>query len=154
MKKGDQAPDFKIFSDAARPFHLSKQLESGPVVLLFFPAAFTGVCTTELNTVNMDLEAYGGATVVGVSTDAPFTLAEYKKVNGLTFPLLSDHDADVSLAYGCKYIDGFTFMKLSRISKRAAFVVASDGMIAYAEILENAGDQPDLDAIKSTISIL
>ena len=147
LSTGDAAPDFTLYDEANAPFTLSEA--SGPVVLLFFPGAFTSVCTTELNTVGNDYARYTdlGAEVVGLSTDSPFALAEFKKVNGFPFRLLSDHDGDVSAAYGAKYDRDFTPMKLDRIARRAAFVVAADGTLAYTEVLESAGDQPDFDAI-------
>jgi peroxiredoxin len=152
LNPGDTAPSFTLYDDEMKPFSLEEHLENGPVVLLFFPGAFTSVCTTELNTVSTTLPDYGDAQVVGISTDSPFALAEFKKVNDFAFPLLSDHDAEVSAAYGAKYDNDFTGMKLDRVSKRAAFVVKQDGTVAYAEVLENAGNEPDYDAIKSALS--
>ena len=149
---GHQAPDFGLFSDEKEFFKLEDFRGKQDVVLLFFPAAFTGVCTTELNTVNNDIEAYGGAQVVGISTDTPFTLAEFKKVNGLRFPLLSDHNGTVAERYGAKYDHNFTGMKLDRIAKRSAFVVGKDGVIKYAEVLENAGDLPDLEKVRAAVA--
>ena len=149
LSAGDTAPDFSLFDDQMQPFSLAEARQDGPVVLLFFPGAFTSVCTTELNTVGNDYARYEdlGATVVGISTDSPFALAEFKKAHGFPFPLLSDHDGDVSEAYGSKYDGDFTPMKLSRIAKRSAFVVRPDGTLAYAEVLDNAGEQPDFDAL-------
>ena len=149
LSQGDAAPDFTLYDDSTEAFHLEDELSDGPVVLLFFPGAFTSVCTTELNTVGNDYDRYQklGAQVVGISTDSPFALAEFKSANGFPFRLLSDHDGDVSAAYGAKYDGDFTDMGLSRVSKRAAFVVRPDGTVAYAEVLENAGKQPDFDAV-------
>lgn len=147
LATGDTAPDFELYTHDQESWRLRDQRER-PVVLLFFPGAFTSVCTTELNTVNNDLEAYEGATVVGISTDSPFVLNEFHSVQGFDFPLLSDHDAAVSAAYGAKYDDDFTPMQLDRIAKRAAFVVDGTGTLRYTEVLENAGKQPDFDAIQ------
>ncbi|NNE69394.1 MAG: redoxin domain-containing protein, partial [Rhodothermales bacterium] len=70
LSVGDRAPDFSLFTDEKEAFTLSEAVKTGPVVLLFFPAAFTGVCTTEVNEVSNDLGAYGDSTtVVGISTD-------------------------------------------------------------------------------------
>ena len=154
MKAGEKAPLFKLFSDKTEPFDLSDYQGSKPVLLLFFPGAFTGVCTTELNMVSKDLEAYSGANIVGISTDSPFSLSAFSQVTGFEFDLLSDHNADVSAAYDSKYDHDFTPMKLDRISRRSAFVIDTDGIIQYAEILENAGEMPDLEAIKATLSNL
>ncbi|MEZ4698693.1 MAG: redoxin domain-containing protein [Rhodothermales bacterium] len=153
IRVGQPAPEIALYDDKKELFKLSSFKGSKNVILLFYPGAFTSVCTTELNTVNNDLAAYGADTVVvGISTDSPFAQAEFKKVNGLTFPLLSDHDAVASAAYGAKYDHNFTPMKLDRIAKRSAFVVAKDGTIAYAEVLENAGEMPDLDAVKKAVN--
>ena len=150
LSSGDTAPDFTLYDSDTEPFTLSEA--DGPVVLLFFPGAFTSVCTTELNTVGNDYDRYTdlGAEVVGISTDSPFALAEFKKAQGFPFRLLSDHDGEVSAAYGAKYDNDFTPMKLDRVSKRAAFVV-EDGTVQHAEVLDNAGEMPDFDAVLATL---
>jgi len=148
---GEPAPEFELYTNENEPWKLSEHLDS-PVVLLFFPGAFTSVCTTELNTVNNDLERFEEADVVGISTDSPFVLDEFRSTHGFDFPLLSDHSAKVSELYGAKYRANFTPMNLDRISKRAAFVIDAEGVIRYKEVLENAGNQPDFDAIVETLS--
>lgn len=155
VETGSSAPDFTLYSNKKEPFSLADAQGEHNVLLLFFPGAFTSVCTTELNTVNNEYEDFGDDTrVVGISTDSPFALNEFSKVHGFTFPLLSDHDGEVSATYGAKYDYDFTPMKLDRISKRAAFVIDKDGVIRYAEVLDNAGELPDFDAIKQTLSAL
>ncbi len=150
VQVGQAAPGVELYSEAKELFKLSDYQGDKNVVLLFFPGAFTSVCTTELNTVSNDLAEYGADTqVVGISTDSPFALEEFKKANGFAFPLLSDHDANVSAAYGAKFNNDFTPMKFDRISKRAAFVVGKDGNVVYAEVLDNPGEMPDLDAVKA-----
>lgn len=154
LSTGDSAPDFTLFDDQRQPFTLSEALNGGRhMVLLFFPAAFSGVCTTELNTVGNDYTRYEdlGTEVVGISTDAPDALAAFKKANGFPFRLLSDHDAEVAAAYGAKYDHDFTPMKLDRIAKRAAFVVRPDQTLAYAEVLDNAGEQPDFERLLAAL---
>lgn len=155
ITRGTEAPDFTLFSNKMEPFTLSEH-RGKKVLLLFFPGAFTSVCTTELNTVNSELPAFGGNStqVVGLSTDSPFVLAEFRKVHKFDFPLLSDHDGEVSACYGSKYDHDFTSMKLDRISKRSAFVVDKEGVVQYAEVLENAGEQPNFDAIKQVLASL
>ena len=90
LSAGDTAPDFSLFDARRSRSRSSEARQGGPVVLLFFPGAFTSVCTTELNTVGNDFARYEdlGATVVGISTDSPFALAEFKKANGFPFRLL------------------------------------------------------------------
>ncbi len=152
VQVGQAAPSIELYSEEKELFKLS-DYQGKNVVLLFFPGAFTSVCTTELNAVSNDLADYGANTqVVGISTDSPFALGEFKKANGFAFPLLSDHDADISAAYGAKFNRDFTPMKFDRISKRAAFVVGKDGNIVYAEVLDNPGEMPDLDAVKAAAS--
>jgi peroxiredoxin len=156
LAPGDSAPDFELYSHEIEPFTLSAHRGS-PVLLLFFPGAFTSVCTNEMNTVNNDRAAFGadnGVTIVGISTDSPFVLDEYRKVNDLQFTLLSDHNAEVAATYGTKYDHDFTPMQLDRVAKRSAFVVDAEGTIQYAEVLDNAGKQPDFEAIQATIDEL
>lgn len=155
VETGAPAPDFTLYTNKKEPFRLSDYLGEKNVLLLFFPGAFTSVCTTELNTVTHEQDDFGAATqIAAISTDSPFALDEFSKVNGFSFPLLSDHDGIVSAEYGAKYDNDFTPMKLDRISKRAAFVIDQDGTVRYAEVLDNAGNQPDFDAIKETLASL
>ncbi|WP_103029184.1 redoxin domain-containing protein [Salinibacter altiplanensis] len=150
LSEGDRAPNFTLHTDEAQPWELSDHLDQ-PVVLLFFPGAFTRVCTTELNTVNNDLGSFEPAHVAGISTDSPAVLSEFRSTQQLEFPLLSDHNADVCADYGAKYDHNFTDMGLDRIAKRSAFIVDQSGTIRHAEILDDAGQQPDFDALKRTV---
>ncbi len=153
---GTEAPDFTLFSNKMEAFTLSEHRGQKNVLLLFFPGAFTSVCTTELNTVNGELDIFGGddTQVAGVSTDSPFALEEFRNLHKFDFPLLSDHDGDVSALYGAKYDHDFTPMKLDRISKRSAFVIDKAGIVQYAEVLDNAGELPDFDTIKQVLASL
>ena len=154
MKKGDKVPDFTLYNTRQEPVHLYDELKNGPVVLLFFPAAFTGVCTTELHTVSNDLDAYGPATIFGISTDALFSLAQFSEVNDFSVDLLSDHDASVADNYGCRFPGDFGPMKYKRIAARSSFVIDTDGTLVYKEVLDNPGLMPDLEAIQAAISSL
>ena len=153
VEPGQQAPDFTLFTEQKEAFTLSEQRGGRSTVLLFFPGAFTSVCTEEMCSVNSDLASYQNldAQVVGISTDSPFVLKEFKKQNGLAFTLLSDHNGEVSAQYGAKYDHDFTDMKLDRIAKRSAFVIDPEGVVRYAEVLENAGNQPDFGAIHNAL---
>lgn len=152
IAEGVSAPDFELYTDENEPWRLSEH-RGHPVVLLFFPGAFTSVCTAELNHVEEELDSFGEAEVVGISTDSPFVLSEYRSEHELSFPLLSDHNAEVSARFGAKY-DEFTSMSLDRISKRAAFVIDGEGVIKYAEVLDDAGQLPDFDSIEKTVDQL
>lgn len=122
-------------------------------MLLFFPGAFTGVCTSEMCTVNDDLASYQNldAQVVGISADAPAVLDAFKKQNGLDFPLLSDHHGEVSAMYGAQLSAREHNLGYDRVAKRAAFVIDPEGVVRYAEVLENARNLPDFDAIQHTL---
>ncbi|MGN7205444.1 redoxin domain-containing protein [Pedobacter sp. SAFR-022] len=150
LQVGDQAPDFKLFSSDLKEVSL-KAFAGRKVVIQFFPMAFTGTCTTQLCTMRDSFGYYEGinAAVLGISVDSPFTLAKFKEDQSYQFPLLSDFNKEVSQAYGAFY-DEFVF-NLKGVSKRAAFVIDETGKISYAEVLENAGDLPDFEAIKQVL---
>lgn len=153
LSKGDQAPAFRLVSSERKEVSLD-DYRGKNVVLLFFPMAFTSVCTTELCAMRDNLSEYNGLNteVVGISVDSPFTLHKYKQDQQLNFPLLSDFNKEASQAYGAFY-ENF-LLGLKGVSKRAAFVVDKHGKVQYAEVLENAGDLPDFQAVKQTVSSL
>lgn len=150
LQVGDQAPDFKLFSSELKEVTLA-DYKGKKLVVQFFPMAFTGVCTTQLCTMRDSFGYYEGmnAEVVGISVDSPFTLAKFKEDQAYQFPLLSDFNKETSRAYGAFYED-FVF-NLKGVSKRAAFVIDEEGKIIFAEVLEDAGNLPDFDAIKKAI---
>jgi peroxiredoxin len=150
LQVGDKAPDFKLFSSELKEVSLG-DFKGRKVVLQFFPMAFTGTCTEQLCTMRDSFGFYEGmnADVLGISVDSPFTLAKFKEEQFYQFPLLSDFNKEVSQSYGAFY-EEFVF-NLKGVSKRAAFVIDEEGNITYAEVLENAGDLPDFDAIKQVV---
>jgi peroxiredoxin len=150
LQTGNQAPDFKLFSSELEEVSLS-DFKGQKVVVHFFPMAFTGTCTEQLCTMRDSFGFYEGlnAKVVAISVDSPFTLAKFKEEQAYQFPLLSDFNKEISQAYGA-YYDEFVF-NLKGVSKRAAFVIDEEGNINYAEVLENAGDLPDFNAIKQAV---
>jgi peroxiredoxin len=150
LKTGDKAPDFKLFNTEKEEVSLSNY-HGKKVVLLFFPLAFTGVCTKELCHMRDDIAAYShlNAEIVAVSVDSLFTLKRFKEDQNLNFTLLSDFNGDASKAYGA-YYDTFSF-GMKGVSKRSAFVINAEGNISYAEVLESAGDLPNFDAVKASI---
>lgn len=153
LTNGDKAPDFTLVSDETKEVSLDN-FNNGPVLILFFPLAFTGVCTEELCSVRDSITDYNNmnAQVIGISVDSPFTLAKFKEEQKLNFPLLSDFNKEVSRSYGALY-ETFVF-NMEGVSKRSAFVVDKKGIIRYAEVLENAGEQPNFAAIKEVIGTL
>ncbi|MBB4079923.1 peroxiredoxin [Lewinella aquimaris] len=151
LKIGDKAPLFKLYSDEQKEVGLA-DFTGGHLVVLFFPLAFTGVCTEELCTMRDSLAEYNRlkSSVVAISVDSVFTLGRFKAAHELNFPLLSDFNKEVSRQYGALY-DTFV-MGMEGVSKRAAFVIDEEGVVRYAEVLESAGDQPDYSAIKETLA--
>lgn len=150
---GQQAPDFSLYASDKNKVTLS-EFSGQNVLLLFFPFAFTGTCTTELCSVRDNISFYNetNAKVFGISVDSIYSLAKYKEEQKLNFPLLSDFNKHVSNAYGCLY-DTFTF-EMQGVSKRSAFVIDKRGVVQYAEVLEKATDLPDFKAIQSTMNSL
>lgn len=148
---GSKAPDFTLFDSDKNKVSLS-DFTGQNVLLLFFPAAFTGVCTTELCSVRDNMAQYASlnAKVLGISVDSIFTLAKFKEEQGYNFPLLSDFNKEVSTAYGSIY-DTFVF-DMKGVSRRSAFVIDKSGNVRYAEVLESAGDLPNFEAIQTTLS--
>jgi peroxiredoxin len=153
LSKGQSAPAFNLFNSEKNKVSLS-DFSGKNLVILFFPQAFTGVCTTELCSIRDNMNVYTSlnAEVVGISVDSIFTLAKFKEEQGYNFNLLSDFNKDVSMAYGAFY-DEFVF-DMKGVSRRAAFVVDGNGQIQYAEVLESAGDLPNFEAIQQTLSAL
>lgn len=151
LQVGDKAPNFSLTSDSKATVSLA-DYQGKNVVVLFFPLAFTGVCTTELCTMRDDIATYQNldAEILAISVDSPFTLEQFKIQQNLNFPLLSDFNATTSAEYGALYGDFVLGMK--NVSKRSAFVVDKAGDIRYAEVLESAGDLPNFVAIKETLA--
>jgi glutaredoxin-dependent peroxiredoxin len=150
---GDKAPSFELFDTEKNKVSL-EDYKGRNVLLLFFPLAFTSVCTAELCGVRDNIALYQNteAAVLGISVDSLYTLGKFREEQHLNFPLLSDFNKTVSTAYGSLYSTfGYGMMG---VSKRSAFVIDKDGIIRYAEVLENAREQPDFMAIQSTLQEL
>ncbi|MFM2336888.1 MAG: hypothetical protein RL115_81 [Bacteroidota bacterium] len=150
---GQPAPDFTLFDSDKQKLTLSDQKGSN-VLLLFFPQAFTGVCTAELCSVRDNIAAYNNvnAKVFGISVDSVFTLDKFKKEQSYNFALLSDFNKEVSTLYQTIYDNWILDMK--GVSKRSAFVIDKNGTIQYAEVLENPGEQPNFDKINEVLAAI
>lgn len=150
---GQKISDFELVAHDGEAVKLSEKLQEGPVVLAFFPAAFTGVCTAEMCEFRDTLKQFEelNANVFGVSVDIRFSLAEFAKQQDLNFPLLSDFNKEVISALGIRD-DNFIGMK--GVAKRSVFVVKPDFTVAYQWVAENPGQRPDLDEVRKALSSL
>ena len=153
LKIGSVAPDFTLKTktpDGLIDITLSDSKGKNPVVLLFFPFAFTGVCTEETCLVRDDLASYEElkAKVFGISVDSPFAQEIMSRKENLNFPLLSDFNKEVSRAYGVLYED---FIGFTGVSKRSAFVVSLDGSILFSSSSDDPKQLPDFKSIKDAL---
>ncbi len=156
IETGSKAPDFSLKSknaDGVVDINLRDNVGSKNTVLLFFPLAFTGVCTDELCDVTAGLSSYTdlNATVIGISVDSPFTQEAWAKQENIGITLASDLNKQTAKDYGVLLDDLGGF---GATSARAAFVIDQEGTVQYAEQTETPADLPNFDAIKETLSKL
>lgn len=149
---GTKAPDFTLPDQDRKPVTLSAS-RGTPVVLAFFPAAFSSVCTAELCAFRERMSQLNNAAaqVYGISVDTFFTLKAFRDSEHLTFPLLSDFNKEVIQQYDVFNPD---MIGLRGIAKRAVFVIDRDGVVAHAEVLNDARNEPNYDAVFSTLARL
>ena len=158
---GTKAPDFALSCKTSDDIHvvkLSDNFGTRNTLLLFFPMAFTSVCTTELCSVSEGLAEYEGvnAQVYGISGDSPFALEAWSHEKNIKVPLLSDYDHTVARAYGVAY-DSFAPQRnlpMGGVAKRSAFIVDRNGVIQYAESSDDPKQLPNFEAIKAKLKEL
>jgi len=155
VSEGDEAPDFTapLANGELDTFTRSEAPDEGggPIVLAFFPGAFTSTCTHEMNTFQDRLEsltAHGGR-LYGVSIDSPFSLNEFRDQLGLSFGLLSDVNRDLVRAYDVA--GDFEDIGIRDIAQRSVFVIDESGTITYAWVAEDPGREPDYDAVEAAV---
>ena len=158
LTTGDKAPDFTLVTAGAEGpelLTLSEKLAGKKTLLLFFPMAFTGVCTEEMCSTSQDIDAYSALNcqVFGISGDNPFAQAEWAKKEGITIPLLSDYEHEVAKAYGVAYEQFLPEANLimGGVPKRSAFLIDENGVIEYAQVEDHPKDLPDFAAIKAKL---
>ena len=149
---GQPAPDFTLMDDSKTKVTLSDHRGKN-VLLLFYPLAFTSVCTRELCHMRDNLTEYNNmnAEVFGISIDSHYVQDAFKKHLNLNFHLLSDFNKEVSKAYDSLFE---TLGEMKGVTKRASFIIDKEGIIRYAEILPNGGDYPDFEAIQKCLKEL
>ncbi|PTY07410.1 peroxiredoxin [Opitutaceae bacterium EW11] len=151
---GSKAPDFTLktmTADGLKDVKLSDQLGKKQVVLLFFPLAFTGVCTQELCDITSGLSQYSGlnAEVYGISVDSPFSQDAWAKQHKIGITLLSDLNKQVTKAYDVLFP---MLAGVGDTSARAAFVIGKDGVVKYAEQTPTPKDLPNFTAVKAALA--
>src|SRR5919201_1748346 len=149
---GSTAPDFTLTNQDRQPVRLSAQ-RGKPVVLAFFPAAFSSVCTKELCTFRDSVAKLNQAKaqVYGISVDTFFTLKAFQDQQKLTYPLLSDFNKDVIRRYG---VFNEEMIGLKGIAKRAVFVIDKDGVVRHREVLDDARNEPDYENVFKAVTAL
>ncbi|WP_254274182.1 redoxin domain-containing protein [Haloarcula marina] len=150
---GDDAPDFTapLANGDVDELTLSDELGDGPVVLAFFPGAFTSVCSHEMEAFDERLDALRDldATVYGVSIDTPFAQNAFRDELGLDFSLVSDNDRDIVEAYDASM--DFEALGVHDLAKRAVFVVDEDGVVTYAWVSDDPGVEPDYEEVVAAV---
>ncbi|MBM3839251.1 MAG: redoxin domain-containing protein [Verrucomicrobia bacterium] len=159
LKVGDKAPDFELSTKTAegpKKLKLSNNAGEKNTVLLFFPMAFTSVCTKEMCDVSQGLNAYTSlnADVWGISGDNPFAQEAWAQKEKITVPLLADYEHKVAQAYGVAYSSFLPQLNLGMagVPKRSAFVVDKQGVIRYAESSDDPKQLPNFDAIQQALN--
>jgi peroxiredoxin len=158
---GTKAPDFNLATktaDGPKQIKLSDNFGKKNTLLLFFPMAFTGTCTTEMCDTSKDLPNYSGlnAIVYGISGDNPFAQEAWAQKEKISVTLLSDYEHKVAKDYGVVY-DSFLperNLGMGGVPKRAAFVIDKHGVIQHADVREDARELPDFDKIKAKLEQL
>lgn len=153
LQKDTQAPAFTLkqkTADGLKDVSLSDNAGQKKTVLLFFPLAFTGVCTDELCSVSAGLDQYdsANAAVWGISIDSPFAQEAFAKQAGIKIPLLSDFNKEVAKAYDVLYED---FIGLKGVAKRSAFVVDESGRITFSWSSDDPKQLPPFDEIQTVL---
>lgn len=151
---GQISPDFNLFDADKNKVTLS-DYRGKKVLILFFPLAFSSVCTAELCNIRDNISSYNDANamVFGISVDSVFVLKKFKEEQHLNFPLLSDFNKEASKAFDVLY-ETFPAFDMHGVSKRSAFVIDKEGIIKYAEVCASPGDQPDFTAIQQVLKAL
>ena len=153
LQIGQAAPDFTLYDSDKKQVSLN-EYRGNNVLLLFFPFAFSSVCTAELCAARDNISRYNAvqAKVLGISVDSLYTLAKFKAEQNLNFTLLSDFNKEASTKYdSLNEIHAPGKYDYIGVSKRSAYVIGKDGKIKYSEICPTTGHQPDYEAIKNSL---
>ncbi len=154
VRTGDAAPDFTapLATGEIESITLSERLDEAPIVLAFFPGAFSSVCTDEMCAFQDRLAAFSefDATVYGVSVDSPFAQNAFREQNGLTFDIVSDFDREIIDDYDVRM--DFEDLGVYGVAKRSVFVIDRDGEITYSWVSDDPGVEPDYDEVEDAVA--
>ncbi len=153
VSTGDSAPDISatLANGEVEAFELSDHLGDGPVVLAFFPGAFTPPCSNEMVALQEhlgDFEA-AGATILGVSADSAFSQNAFREEHGLDFALVSDMAGDAIADYGVE-ID-IEDLGLMGVANRSVFVLDDDGAVTYSWVADDPTNEPDYEELLEAV---
>ena len=150
---GDSAPTFTatLGTSDHEDFDLADHVGDGPVVLAFFPGAFTPPCTNEMVAFQDHLDDFedAGATIFGISADSPFSQGSFREEHGIEFDLVSDMDGDAIREYD-QEID-IADLGLHGIANRAVFVVDDEGTVVYDWVADDPTNEPDYDEVLDAV---
>lgn len=151
LKPGQQAPVLRLYARPRERIDLADHIGRAPVVLLFFPLAFSSTCTAEMCAVAEDWSAWSalGAHVFGISVDSPYVNVRFAESCNAMFPILSDFNREAIEAYDVVRND---LGGLEHVAERAVFVIDRDGKITYAWQGENPGVMPPFGAIRNAVA--
>ncbi|MBT8486856.1 MAG: redoxin domain-containing protein [Phycisphaerales bacterium] len=150
IRTGDQAASFSLPAAPGEPIDVGAHIGRDRVVLLFFPLAFSSVCTDEMCRMRDDWSAWSrlDAKVFGICIDSPFVTAKFRAELDLPFPILSDFNREVARTYDALHDD---LHGLKDVTKRAVFVIDETGQVVYDWVSDDPGAMPDLAAVREAV---
>lgn len=150
---GDTAPDFSapVSNGDVDSVSLADALRNGPVILAFFPGAFTSVCANEMNALQDRLSTFEelGASLYGISVDSPFAQNAFRDEHGLEFDLVSDFSKEIIDDYDVRM--DFADLGVYGVAKRAVFVLDADGEVVYEWVSDDPGVEPEYDELEAAV---
>ncbi len=154
VEVGDKAPEVELVDTDLKKVKIPNDFKGKVVILAFYPAAFTSVCTKEMCTFRDSLAKFNelNATVIGISVDPPFSNKAFKEQNKLNFTVLSDFNREAVKAYGVA--GELPVLKGYVLAKRSVFIIDRNGIIKYKWVSEDPGKEPNYEEIKQVISKL